>query len=148
MLQKTKNCVCVCVYLCVRLSVCLCVSMHYKIKRCCKRNYGKIILNVTAYISPIRLRNIAGDLAGERVRVSGWDKTSDSKYNILINLYFNFKIAHIRITVSKGKSLMVFRIFCGHCEYLLFILWHAECKYCPKLYGSFIWTSQLVLYIH
>jgi starvation-inducible outer membrane lipoprotein len=83
----------------------LCVSTHYKIKSCCKRNYGKIISNVSAYISPIRLRTVAGTLAGERVRVSGWGRTSDSKYNFLIILYFNFKIAHIRLTVSKGRNL-------------------------------------------
>jgi len=65
--------------------------MHYKIKICCKRNYGKIISNISAYINPIRLRNIAGDLAGERVRVSGWGKTSDSEYNFLIILQFDFK---------------------------------------------------------
>jgi hypothetical protein len=76
-LQQTKYCVCVC--------VCdyLCVSMHNKIKSHFKRNYGKI-LNISAYISPIRLRNVAGDLAGTRLRVSGWGKTSDSKYNCLI----------------------------------------------------------------
>jgi hypothetical protein len=57
--------------------------MHYNIKRCCIRNSGKIVLNVPAYTSPIRLRYIAGDLAGERLRVSGWGKTSDSKYKCL-----------------------------------------------------------------
>ena len=61
------------------VTIFLCVGMHYKIKRCWRRNYSKIISNVSAYISPIRLRYVAGDLAGERVRVSGWGKTSDSK---------------------------------------------------------------------
>jgi hypothetical protein len=73
------------------VSICLCVDMHYKIKSSCKRNYGKIISNVSAYISPIRLRNIEGDLAGERVRVSGWGRYSDSKYNFLIILHFDLK---------------------------------------------------------
>jgi hypothetical protein len=43
-----------------------------------KRKYREITLNVSAYIRPVRLRSIAGDLAGESVRVSGWGKTSDS----------------------------------------------------------------------
>ena len=73
----------------VFVSVCL-FGMHYKIKNCCKRNYIKIISNISAYISPIRLRNVAGDLAGERVRVSGWGRTSDSKYSFII-LHFNLK---------------------------------------------------------
>jgi len=58
--------------------------MHYNIKRYWRRNYSKIISNVSAYISPIRLRNITGDLVGERVRVSGWGRTSHSKYKFLI----------------------------------------------------------------
>ena len=61
------------------VTIFLCVSVHYKIKSCWRRNYSKIISNVSAYISPIRLRNVAGDLAGASVRVSGWGKTSDSK---------------------------------------------------------------------
>ena len=73
-------------------------------------------MNITAYISPIRLRNIAGDLSGVRARVSGWGKTSDSKYNFLIISHFYLKIAHINLTVSKEKKLMAFRKFCGHCE--------------------------------
>jgi hypothetical protein len=36
-----------------------------------------MILNVSAYISPIRLRNIAGYLAGALVIACGWGKTSD-----------------------------------------------------------------------
>jgi hypothetical protein len=76
-------CVCVCVY--------LCVGMHYKIKSFCKRNYSKIISNVSVYINPIRLRDIPGDLTGASVRASGWGKTSDSKYSFLIVLLFNLK---------------------------------------------------------
>ena len=103
MLQQTKCCVsmCVCVCVCVRACVCVCVvvgvsiflfvGMHHKIKSCFKRNYSKIMFNISAYISPIRLRNIAGDFAGLRVRVSGWGKTSDSKYSFLIVLHFNLK---------------------------------------------------------
>jgi len=74
-------CVCVCDVCDVCVSISLLVGMHHKIKSCYKRNYSKIILNISVYISPIRLRNIAGDLVGERVRVSGWGRTSDSKYN-------------------------------------------------------------------
>jgi hypothetical protein len=47
-------------------------------KCCCETNDIKINLNVSAYISPVRLRNIAGDLAGASVRACGWGKTSDS----------------------------------------------------------------------
>ena len=54
--------------------------------------------NISAYISPIRLRNIAGDLAGSRVRVSGWGKTSDSKYNFLVISHFKF----INCTYQNG----------------------------------------------
>jgi len=87
-LTKCSLCVCVCVFVCVCVCVCVCVmcetsclsvDMHHKMKCCCKRNCSKIILNITAYISPIRLRNTAGDLAGIVVIVSGWGKTSDSK---------------------------------------------------------------------
>ena len=37
-------------------------------------------------------------------------------------LFYNLisKIAHIRMTDSKGRKLMAFRMFCVHCEYLLF----------------------------
>jgi hypothetical protein len=84
-------CVCLCLCECVCASICLGVSLHYKIKRSCIRNSGKIILNVPAYISPIRLRDIAGTLAGARVCVSGWGNTSNSKYNCLIILYFNLR---------------------------------------------------------
>jgi len=78
--------------------------------------------NVSAFISPIRLRNIAGNLAGSRARVSGWGRTSDGKYNFRIISHFKFKIAHIRMAVSKGKKLMAFKKFCGHRKCLLFIL--------------------------
>jgi hypothetical protein len=41
--------------------------------------YGEIILNVSAYISPVKLPpSNVGSLAGERVIVSGWGKSSDS----------------------------------------------------------------------
>jgi hypothetical protein len=110
--------VCVCVCVCV----CLCVGMHYKFKSCCKRNYGKIISNVSDFISPIRLRNVPGTLAGVRARVSGWGRTSDSKYNFLIILYFNLKNCTYQNDVSKGKKLMDFHKLCYHFEYLLFIL--------------------------
>ena len=54
-----------------------CVCVCYKIISCHEKTYGKIIWNISDYIRPIRLRNIAGDLAGQRVRVSGWGRTSD-----------------------------------------------------------------------
>jgi hypothetical protein len=40
----------------------------------------KLIVIVSAYISPVRLpsRSFTSDLAGEVTRVSGWGKTSDS----------------------------------------------------------------------
>jgi len=78
------------------------VIMHYKIKSCCKGYYGQNILNVTAYISPIRLRNIAGDLSCVRARVSGWGKTSDSKYSFLIVLYVILKNFTYQIDCFKG----------------------------------------------
>jgi hypothetical protein len=65
--------------------------MHYEIKSCWRRNYAKIISNISVCISHIRLRNTAGDLAGARVTVSGWGKTSDSKYSFLIISHFDFK---------------------------------------------------------
>jgi len=113
-----------------------------------KRNYGKIISNVSDFIRPIRLRNIEGDLAGEVARVSGWGRTSDSKYNFLITLHFNLKNCTYQIDCFKGEKTHSLQKICGHCEYLLFILWYTECKGCLWLYGSVIWTSQLVLYIH
>ena len=64
--------------LCVYVTICMRAGMHYKIKSCWRRNYSKIISNVSAFISPIRLRIIAGDLAGALACVSGWVKTSDS----------------------------------------------------------------------
>jgi hypothetical protein len=80
------------------------------------------MLNVLAFISPIRLRNIAGNLAGSRVRVSGWGRTSDSNYNFLIISHFKLKNCTYQNGCFKGEKLMTFRKFCGHCEYLLFIL--------------------------
>jgi hypothetical protein len=96
--------------------------MHYKIKSCWKRNYGKIISKVSAYISPIRLRNIAGDLGGERVRVSGWGKTSDSRSNFLSILYFNLKNFTYLNECFKGEESQSLPKIFGHCEYFLLIL--------------------------
>jgi len=103
---------------------------------CCKRNYSKIISNISAYISPIRLGNIAGDLAGEITRVSGWGKTSDSKYSFLIVLQFNLKNCTYQNDCFKGEELMVFRKLSGLCEYLLCVLWLAECKEFARPYNS------------
>jgi hypothetical protein len=77
--------------------------MHYKISRCCKRNYGKIFWNVSAFISPIRLRHVAGELAGRPACICGWGRTSDSKYICLIILYLVRKIAHIRM-FERGRN--------------------------------------------
>jgi hypothetical protein len=115
---------------------------------CCKRNVSNIMSHVSDFIRPIRLHILLGDLAGATVRVSGWGKTSDSKYKFLIILYFKLKNLTLQNGCFKAKKFIAFRIFCGHCEYFLFILWYAECKDCPRLYGSVIWTRQLVLYIH
>ena len=82
--------------------VCLCVSNHSKTKSCWKRNYGKIISNVSANRSPIRLRNVPGTLAGVRARVSGWGRTSDSKYKFLIISHFNFKNCTFQNDCFKG----------------------------------------------
>jgi len=89
--------------------VCVCVGLsgfgiYYKIKKMLKRNYSKIISNISAYISPIRLRNIAGDLAGARVRVSGWGKISDSKYNFLTILNFELKYCKYQNDCFKGED--------------------------------------------
>jgi hypothetical protein len=37
----------------------------------------KLILNVSAYINPIALRYVDGDLACKRVTVSGWGRPYD-----------------------------------------------------------------------
>jgi len=99
-------CVCMCVW-CVCVCVCsiyLYVGMHYKIKSSCKRNDGKIDPNISVYISPIRLRNIAGDLVGARVTVSGWGKTADSKYSFLIVLQFNLENCTYKNDCFKGEE--------------------------------------------
>jgi len=69
-----------------------------------KRNYGKIISNVSDFISPIRLLNTEDYLAGEVARVSGWGRTSDSKYNFLIILYFNLNNCTYQIDWFKGEE--------------------------------------------
>ena len=97
-------CLCVCVCVCPSVPVCLCVGMHYKIKCCCARNFGKIDYNVSVYILPIRLRDIAGDLADESVRVSRWGRTSDSKYNFLIISYLDFKNFTCQNDCFKGEE--------------------------------------------
>ena len=91
-------CMCVCMCMCVYLSVSVCLSVCRNAsqnQKFFKRNYIKIISNISVYILPIRLSNIAGDLAGARVRVSGWSVTSDSKYKFPIILHFNLKKLHI-----------------------------------------------------
>jgi hypothetical protein len=67
-------------------------------------NCGKIILNVSAYISPIRIRDVAGNLVGEILRASGWGRTSDSKYNCLTVLYFDMKYCTYRNECFKEEE--------------------------------------------
>jgi len=107
--------VCVCVYVCVVcvcvvvwcvclcVSIYLCVGMHYKIKSICERNDGNIDSNISVYISPIRLRYIPSILDGARVRVSGWGRTSDSKYSFLIILQFNLENCTYQNDCFKGE---------------------------------------------
>jgi len=94
----------VCVCVCVCVSICLYVGMHYKMKSCRKRNYFKIISNISAYISPVRLRNIPGDLAGEIAHGGGWGKPLDSKYNFLIISHFNLKNCTYQNDCFKGNE--------------------------------------------
>ena len=139
---------CVCVCVCMLLCVSLCVGMHYKIKSFWKRSYGKSFSNVSDFNSPIRLRPISGNLAGVVARVSGWGRTSDSKYNFLIILYFNLKNCTYLIDCFKGEET-------HGLQKTLWSLWktsiysiNAECKGCPRLYRCVIWSNKLVLYTH
>jgi hypothetical protein len=122
----------------VGVSIFLFVGMHHKIKSCFKRNYSKIMFNISAYISPVRLRNIAGDFAGLRVRVSGWGKTSDSKYSFLIILHFNLKNCTYQNACFKGEETHGVQKNSVHSEYLLFIQWHAECRDFARICGGVI----------
>ncbi|KDR11874.1 Chymotrypsin BI [Zootermopsis nevadensis] len=45
-------------------------------------------VSLSTYISPVRLRNLNSDLAGESTRVSGWGKTSDSSNSISTTLNY------------------------------------------------------------
>ena len=73
--------VCVlCVYVVVCLSVCRYALQNQKIL---KRNYGKIISNVSANRSPIRVCPQPSLPAGTVARVSGWGRTSDGKTFLL-----------------------------------------------------------------
>jgi len=69
-----------------------------------KRNYSKLLSNISDYIRPIRLCNIPGTLAGTVARVSGWGRTSDSKYSFLIILHFNLKNCTYQIDCFKGEE--------------------------------------------
>jgi len=96
------KCLCfVCVYVVVCLSVCRYALQNQKIL---KRNYGKIISNVSANRSPIRLCPQPSLPAGVVARVSGWGRTSDGKYNFLIILYFNLKICTYQTDCFKGEE--------------------------------------------
>jgi hypothetical protein len=158
MLQQTKYCVCVCVCVCLCGCVCvcvcvclcdylLCVGKHYKIKFVTQeimvrssRMFQLISVRLgCAIYQTILLVELPLSVDGAKLQTVS---TAFLLFHSLI-----WKTAHIRMTVSKGKKLTEFRKLCGHSEYLLFILWHAECKDCPRLYSSVIWTGQLELYI-
>jgi len=100
----TNNAFCLFVCVCVCVSICLYVGMHYKMESCWRRNYGIIISNISAYISPVRLCDIPGDLVGESACVSGWDKTLDSKYTFFIISHFNFKNCTYQNDCFKGEE--------------------------------------------
>ena len=99
-----RVCLFVCVYVCVSVCLSVCVSVCIKNSKVLKRKYGKIISNVSDFLSPIRLRNIPGTLAGVVARVSGWGRTSDRKYKFLIILYFNLKNCTYQIGCFKGEE--------------------------------------------
>jgi len=69
-----------------------------------KRNYGKIISNVSDCRRPIRLRPQPSLPAGTVARVSGWGRIADGKYNFLIILYFNLNICTYQIDCFKGEE--------------------------------------------
>ena len=92
----------VCVCVCVRLSVC--VSVCVRKSKVLKRNYGKIISNVSANRSPVRLRPAPIIGGGVTARLSGWGRTSDGKYSFLIILYFNLKNCTYQIDSFKGEE--------------------------------------------
>ena len=141
MLEQKKCCVCVC------LSVCLLVCI----------TKSKVVLKEIAVRSSRIFQLTSGPLGCAiqqtifQVQVSL--SVDGAKLLIVSTAFLLFqnlfwKIAHIRMTVSKGKKLTAFRKLSGHCEYLLFILWHVECKDFGRTCGSVIWTNNLVLYIH
>jgi len=92
----------VCVCVCVRLSVC--VSVCVRKSKVLKRNYGKIISNISANRSPVRLRPAPNIVGGVTVRLSGWGRTSDGKYSFLIILHFNLKNCTYQIDCFKGEE--------------------------------------------
>jgi hypothetical protein len=50
-----------------------------------------MILNVSAYMSPVKLPpSSLGNIVAESVIVSGWGKTSDSKYIVLSFIFKNY----------------------------------------------------------
>ena len=102
-------CICVCVCVCVYVCVCMCLSVSVSViitksEVVVKRNYDKIISHVSDFISPIRLQNIPGTLAGLHARVSGWGRTSGSEYNFLIISQFDFKNFTYQNDCFKGEE--------------------------------------------
>ena len=98
-----RVCLFVCVYVCVSVCLSVCVSVCIKNSKVLKRKYGKIISNISDFISPIRLRNIPGTLAGVVARLSGCG-ISGGKYKFIIILYFNLKNCTYQIDCFKGEE--------------------------------------------
>jgi len=114
-LYRPFVCVCVCVYVC--LSVCLSVCRYaLQNQKILKRNYGKIISNISANRGPVRLRPAPNIGGGVVARVSGWGRTSDGKYNFLIILYFNLKNCTYQIDCFKGEGTHGLQKICGHSD--------------------------------
>jgi len=112
-LYRPFVCVCVCVCLSFCLSVCRYALQNQKIL---KRNYGKIISNISANRGPVRLRPAPNIGGGVVARVSGWGRTSDGKYNFLIILYFNLKNCTYQIDCFKGEGTHGLQKICGHSD--------------------------------
>jgi hypothetical protein len=75
-----------------------------------------MILNVSAYISPVKLPpSNLGDLQGGSVIVSGWGKTSDSEYIVLSFYCLVLKTTSINKT-SRCEETGAFNKFSGHLE--------------------------------
>jgi len=69
----------------------------------------------TTYISPIRLRNVAGDLTGQVLRVSGWGLTSDSDTSVSPTLkYVDLTaISNTDCAAIYGSIITATKLCCG-----------------------------------